>query len=55
VVIGRVVHEATGFNKESLNRFMKMNVPSMGPNTDFKKCKRNFLSFVSLKAAYLTP
>jgi hypothetical protein len=36
VVIYRDVHEATGFDKESLNRSMKMNVPTMGPSTAFK-------------------
>jgi hypothetical protein len=55
VVIGRVVNEATGFDKESLNRSMKMTVPTMGPNTEFKPLKRNFLTFLSLKAAYLIP
>jgi hypothetical protein len=35
MVIGRVLHDATGFDKESLNRSMKMTVPTMGPNTDF--------------------
>jgi hypothetical protein len=34
---------------------MKMTVPTMGPNTDFKPRKRNFLTFLSLKAAYLIP
>jgi hypothetical protein len=48
VVIGRVVNEATGFDKESLNRYMKMTVPTMGPNTDFKQWKRN-----SLEAAFI--
>jgi hypothetical protein len=55
VVIGRVVNEATGFNKESLNRSMEINVPTMGPNTNFKRWKRNFLTFLSLKAEYLIP
>jgi hypothetical protein len=55
VVIGRVVHEATGFDKESLNRSMKMVVPTIGPNTYFKQRKRNFLTFLSFKAAYLIP
>jgi hypothetical protein len=27
----------------------------MGPTTDFKQCKRNFLNFLSLKAACLIP
>jgi hypothetical protein len=36
VVIGRDVHEATGFDMESLNRSMKITVPTMGTNTDFK-------------------
>jgi hypothetical protein len=53
VVIGRVAHEATSFDKDALNRSMKMLVPTMGPTTDFKQCKRNFLNFLSLKAAYL--
>jgi spore cortex formation protein SpoVR/YcgB (stage V sporulation) len=34
---------------------MKMSIPIMGPTTDFKKWKRNLLSFLSLKAAYLIP
>jgi hypothetical protein len=55
VVICRVVHEAAGFDKEALNRSMKMYVPTMGPNTYFKHWKRNFLTFLSLKAAYLIP
>jgi hypothetical protein len=37
VVIGRVAHEATGFDKEALNWSMKMSVPTMGPNSDFKQ------------------
>jgi hypothetical protein len=49
------VHEATGFDKEAHNRSMKMYVPTMGPNTCFKQWKRNFLTFLSLKAAYLIP
>jgi hypothetical protein len=53
LVIGRAVHEAPGFDKESLNRSVKMIVPTMGPNTDFEQWKRNFLTFLSLKAAYL--
>jgi hypothetical protein len=55
MAIGRAVHEATGFDKESLNCSMKMNVSTMGPNIYFKQWKRNFLSFLSLKAAYLIP
>jgi hypothetical protein len=55
VVIGRAVNEATGFDKESLNHSMKMTVPTMGPNTEFKPYRRNFLAFLSLKAAYLIP
>jgi hypothetical protein len=55
VVIGRAVNEATGFDKESLNRSMKMTVPIMGPDTDFKPWKRNFLTFLSMKAACLIP
>jgi hypothetical protein len=55
VVIRRDVHEATGFDKEALDRSMKMFVPTRGPNTNFKQWKRNFLAFLSLKAAYLTP
>jgi hypothetical protein len=34
---------------------MKMSVPTMGPNSDFKHWKRNFLIFLSLKASYLIP
>jgi hypothetical protein len=33
---GRVINEATGFDKESLNRSIKITVPTMGPNTNFK-------------------
>jgi hypothetical protein len=50
VLIGRAVHEFNGFDKESLNRSMKMNVPTMGPNNDFKQWKRNFLIFLSHNA-----
>jgi hypothetical protein len=55
VVIGRAAHEATGFDKDALNRSMTMSVPTMGPITDFKQRKRNFLNFFSIKAAYLIP
>jgi hypothetical protein len=55
VVIGRAAHEATGFDKDALNRSMKMSVPTMGPTTDFKQWKRNFLNFLSIKAAYFIP
>jgi hypothetical protein len=55
VVIGRAVNEAIGFDKESLNRSTKMTVPTMGPNTDFKPWKRNFLTFMSLKPLFLIP
>jgi hypothetical protein len=48
VVVGRVAHEATGFDGDALNRSMKMLVPTTGPNSDF-------LNFLSLKAAYLIP
>jgi hypothetical protein len=34
---------------------MKMTVPTMGPNNEFKPWKRNFLTFLSLKAAHLIP
>jgi hypothetical protein len=34
---------------------MKMSIPTMGPNTDFKQWKRNFLTFLSLEAASLIP
>jgi hypothetical protein len=53
VVIGRAADEATGFDKESPNRSIKMTVTPMGPNTDFKYRKRIFLTFLSLKAVYL--
>jgi hypothetical protein len=55
VAIGFAAHEATSFDKESLNRSMQMIVPTMGLNTDFKQWKRNFLTFMSLKAASLIP
>jgi hypothetical protein len=55
MVIGRAANEAIGFDKESLNRSMKMTVPTMGPNKDSKSWKRNFLTFMSMKAAYLIP
>jgi hypothetical protein len=55
VVIGRAVCEASDFDKESMKRSMKMYVPTMGPNTDFKQWKRNFVTFMTLKAAYLIP
>jgi hypothetical protein len=51
VVIGRAAHEATGFDRDALNRSMKMSVPTMGATADFKRWKRNFLNFLSLKAA----
>jgi hypothetical protein len=54
-VIGRAIHEAAGFDKDALNRSMKMSVPAMGLNTNFKQWKRNFLTFLSLKAEYLVP
>jgi hypothetical protein len=34
---------------------MKMTVPTKGPNTDSKHWKRNFLTFMPLKAEYLIP
>jgi hypothetical protein len=34
---------------------MKLSVLTMGPTTDFKQWKRNFLNFLSLKATYLIP
>jgi hypothetical protein len=55
MVVERAAHEATGFDKDALNRSMKMSVPTMGPNSDFKQWRRNFLNFLSLKAAYLIP
>jgi hypothetical protein len=55
VVVDRDAHEATGFDKDALNRSMKMSVPTMGPNTDFKQWKRKFFTFFSLKAPYLIP
>jgi hypothetical protein len=55
VVVGRAVNEVMGFDEESLNRSMKMTVPTRGPNTQVKPWKRNFLTFLSLKAAYLIP
>jgi hypothetical protein len=48
VVIGRAAHEATAFDKDALNRSMKMSVPTMDPTTDFKQWKRNFLNFPQL-------
>jgi hypothetical protein len=36
VVVGRAAHEATGFDKDALNRSMKMSVSTMGTNSDFK-------------------
>jgi hypothetical protein len=55
VVIGRAAHEATGFDKDALNRSMKMSVHAMGPTTDFKQWKRKLMNFLSLKAAHLIP
>jgi hypothetical protein len=55
VVTGRARNEATGFDKESHNRSMKMIVLTMGPHTDFKRWKRNFFIFLSLKAPYRIP
>jgi hypothetical protein len=51
VVIGRAAHEETGFDKDALNRSMKMSVSTMGPTMDFKHLKMNFMNFLSLKAA----
>jgi hypothetical protein len=53
VIVGRDAHEATGFDKDALSRSMKMSVPAMGPNSDFKQWKRHSLNFLSLKAPYL--
>jgi hypothetical protein len=54
VVVGRAAHEATCFDKNALNRSMKMSVPTMGPNLDFKQWKKNFLTLLlSLKTPYL--
>jgi hypothetical protein len=50
-----VAHEAPGFDKDALNRSMKMSVPIMGPTTDFEQWKRTFLNFLSIMAAYLIP
>jgi hypothetical protein len=55
VVVGRAAHESPGIDKDALNRSMKMSVPTMGPGSDFKQWKRNFLIFLSIKAAYLIP
>jgi hypothetical protein len=55
VVISRAAHEATGFDKDAFNRSIEMSAPTMGPTTDFKQWKRNFLNFRSLKATYLIP
>jgi hypothetical protein len=55
VVISPAAHEATGFDKDALNRSMKMSVFTMGPTRDFKQWKWNFLNFLSIKAAYLIP
>jgi hypothetical protein len=55
VVVGRAAHDAIGFNKDALNRSMKMPVPTMGPNSEFKQWKRNFLNFLSLKASASHP
>jgi hypothetical protein len=55
VVIGRLVNEATSFDKECLNRSMKMNVPAMGPYTDFQAVEKELSHFLSLKFAYLIP
>jgi hypothetical protein len=55
VVIGRAAHEATGFDKDALNRSIKMSIPTMGPTTDFKQLRRNFLNVPSIKAAHLIP
>jgi hypothetical protein len=55
MVVGRAAHEATGFDKDALNRSMKVSIPTMGPNADFKQWKRDFLNFISIKATYLIP
>jgi hypothetical protein len=51
----RAVYESNGFDKDMLNRSMKMTAPTMGPHTNFKDWKSNFLNCLSLKAAYLIP
>jgi hypothetical protein len=48
VVIGGA-HEATGFDKDALNRSIKMWVPTMGPNSDFKHWKGIFLTSSPLR------
>jgi hypothetical protein len=55
VVVGRAAHDATVFDKDALNRSMKMSVTIKGPKSDFTQWKRIFLTFMSLKAAYLIP
>jgi hypothetical protein len=55
VVLRRAAHEATVFDKDALNRSMKVSVPTMGPSSDFRQWKLKFLTFMSLKAAYLIP
>jgi hypothetical protein len=37
VVVGRAAYEATGFDKDALNRSMQISVPTMGPNSAFKQ------------------
>jgi hypothetical protein len=55
MVVGRAAHEATIFDKDALNPSIKMFVPTMGLNSDFKQWKGSFLSFLSLKAARFIP
>jgi hypothetical protein len=55
VIVGRAAGEDADFDIDSINRSMKINVPVMGPHTEFRHRKNRFLAFLSLKAAYLIP
>jgi hypothetical protein len=46
---------ATDFNGDSFSRWFCMDAPSMPKTGDFKLYKRDFLSFLSVKAAALIP
>jgi hypothetical protein len=56
MVVGRAANdESANFDKGDINMCIKMNFPTMGPTTEFKHSRSHFLSFMSLKAAYLIP
>jgi hypothetical protein len=55
VVVNHAASEAGDFDRDAINWSMKLNVPVMGPNQEFRHWKNMFICFLSLKAAYLIP